>query len=193
MKALVKAQGVYLLEQKKNVCLHLCASIMSQQLSTRVAAVIYNRFLGLFPTRSPKPADILQVPHEALRGIGLSNAKALYVKNVCAFFIAHRLTDARLYKMSNEAILALLTQIKGVGQWTVEMLLMFTLARPDVFSTGDLGLQKAIIKLYKVEYTNSRELFEKMNRIAAQWSPYRTYACRYLWRALDAPLIKNVT
>ncbi|MCH5687515.1 hypothetical protein LWM68_26560 [Niabella sp. W65] len=66
---------------------------------------------------------------------------------------------------------------------------MFTLARPDVFSTGDLGLQKAIIKLYKVEYENQKDLFDKMNSIADNWAPYRTYACRYLWRALDAPLI----
>lgn len=189
MKVLIKSQGVYIIEQKKNVCLQLCASIMSQQLSTKVATVIYNRFLNLFKSKSPKPAAILQVPHETLRSIGLSNAKALYVKNVCSFFIEHQLTDARLYKMSNEEVLSLLTQIKGVGQWTVEMLLMFTLARPDVFSTGDLGLQKAIIKLYNVAYTNQKELFEKMNTIAANWSPYRTYACRYLWRALDAPLI----
>ncbi len=189
MKALVKAQGVYIIEPKKNVCLQLCASIMSQQLSTRVAAVIFSRFLGLFKSKSPKPADILEVPHETLRSIGLSNAKALYVKNVGNFFMEHRLTDAKLYKMSNEEVLSLLTQIKGVGQWTVEMLLMFTLARPDVFSTGDLGLQKAIIKLYNVEFTSQKELLEKMNLIAANWSPYRTYACRYLWRALDMPLI----
>lgn len=189
MKALVKTQGLYIIEQKKNVCLQLCASIMSQQLSTKVATVIYNRFLNLFKSKSPKPAAILQVPHETLRSIGLSNAKALYVKNVCSFFIEQKLTDARLYKMSNDEILSLLTQIKGVGQWTVEMLLMFTLARPDVFSTGDLGLQKAIIKLYNVEYANQKDLFEKMNNIASKWSPYRTYACRYLWRALDAPLI----
>lgn len=189
MKALVKAQGVYIIEPKKNVCLQLCASIMSQQLSTKVAAVIFSRFLGLFKSKSPKPADILEVPHETLRSIGLSNAKALYVKNVGNFFMEHRLTDAKLYKMSNEEVLSLLTQIKGVGQWTVEMLLMFTLARPDVFSTGDLGLQKAIIKLYNVEFTSQKELLEKMNLIAANWSPYRTYACRYLWRALDMPLI----
>ncbi|WP_245957727.1 DNA-3-methyladenine glycosylase 2 family protein [Niabella yanshanensis] len=189
MKALIKEQGVYSIEQKKNVCLQLCASIMSQQLSTKVATVIYNRFLQLFRSKSPKPADILQVPHETLRSIGLSNAKAIYVKNVCHFFLENKLTDARLYKMSNDEIVSLLTRIKGVGQWTVEMLLMFTLARPDVFSTGDLGLQKAIIKLYHIEYANQKELFEKMNDIANSWSPYRTYACRYLWRALDAPLI----
>lgn len=187
MKALIKQQGVYIIEQKKHVCLQLCASIMGQQLSTKVAAVIYQRFLNLFKAKHPKPADILGVPHEALRGIGLSNAKAVYIKNVCTFFLEHKLTDAKIYTLSNEEILALLTQIKGVGQWTVEMLLMFTLARPDVFSTGDLGLQKAIVKLYQLEYANTRELCEKMSRIADQWSPYRTYACRYLWRSLDAP------
>ncbi len=189
LKALIKTQGVYVIEPKKNVCLQLCASIMSQQLSTKVATVIYNRFLQLFKPKSPKPADILQVPHETLRGIGLSNAKASYVKNVCAFFIENKLTDTKLYKMSNDDLLSLLTQIKGVGQWTVEMLLMFTLARPDVFSSGDLGLQKAIIKLYNIQFANQKELFEKMNSIASKWAPYRTYACRYLWRFLDAPLV----
>lgn len=189
MKALIKTQGIYIIEQKKNVCLQLCASIMSQQLSTKVAAIIFTRFLNLFQSKSPKPADILQVSLETLRSIGLSNAKALYVKNVCVFFIENKLTDAKLYKLSNDEILNLLTQIKGVGQWTVEMLLMFTLARPDVFATGDLGLQKAIIKLYNLEYANSKELFEKMNSIAQSWAPYRTYACRYLWRSLDAPLV----
>lgn len=188
MKALIKTQGVYMIEQKKNVCLQLCASIMSQQLSTKVATLIFNRFLNLFKSKSPKPADILEVSHEALRSVGLSNAKALYVRNVCEFFIEHKLTDARLYKMNNEEVLSLLTRIKGVGQWTVEMLLMFTLARPDVFSTGDLGLQKAIVKLYRLEYIHPKELHDKMNEIACNWSPYRTYACRHLWRALDMPV-----
>lgn len=189
LKALIRQQGHQAINKKKNICLHLCASVMSQQLSTKVAAVIFSRFLQLFKTKAPKPQDILAVSHETLRSIGLSNAKALYVKNICCFFIDNKLTGTRLDKMSNEELMALLTQIKGVGQWTVEMLLMFALGREDVFSVGDLGLQKAMIRLYGIEYASSKELARKMILIAEGWSPYRTYACRHLWQYLDAPLV----
>ncbi len=189
LKALVKQQGHCVIDKKKNICLQLCASVMSQQLSTKVAAVIFSRFLQLFKTKMPRPQDILAVPHEILRGIGLSNAKALYIKNICRFFTDNKLTDAKLDKMNNEELMALLTRIKGVGQWTVEMLLMFALGREDVFSAGDLGLQKAMIRLYQIEYASSKELAMKMILIAEGWSPYRTYACRHLWQYLDTPLV----
>ena len=87
--------------------------------------------------------------------------------------------------MSNDEVLALLTQIKGVGKWTTEMILMFALGRQDVFSSGDLGLQKAMIQLYKIEHGNKKELEEKMHLIASNWAPYRTYACLYLWKYFD--------
>ncbi len=185
LRPIIKKQGVVALERKKNICLWLCASIISQQLSTKAAAVIYARFLALFKTASPKPADVLAVSHELLRGVGLSNSKAAYVKNVCTFFKERRLTDVRIYKMRNEEIYELLIQIKGVGQWTVEMLLMFALARENIFSAGDLGIQKAMIHLYKISHNNSKDLSEKMKAIAECWHPYKTYACRYLWRSLD--------
>ena len=189
LKALVKQQGHHVIDKKKNICLQLCASVMSQQLSTKVAAIIFSRFLQLFKTKTPKPQDILAVPHETLRGIGLSNAKALYIKNICRFFIDNKLTDAKLDKLGNEELMALLTRIKGVGQWTVEMLLMFALGREDVFSAGDFGVQKAMIRLYQIEYASSKELAMKMILIAERWSPYRTYACRHLWKYLDTPLV----
>lgn len=189
LKGLIKKHGHHPIDRKKHIHLRLCASIISQQLSTKVADVIYNRFLQLFSTKVPKPADIIAIPHEQLRAIGLSNAKASYIKNVCHFFINNKLTDARLYKMNDEELFHLLTQIKGVGKWTVEMIMMFALGREDVFSAGDLGLQKAMINLYEIEYTNQKELIEKMVTISNTWSPYRSYACRYLWRHLDAPLV----
>ncbi|GAB3027507.1 DNA-3-methyladenine glycosylase [Niabella terrae] len=189
LKLLMRQQGFYKLEPRKNVCLRLCASIISQQLSTKVAAVIYDRFLTVLKKKNPKPADILALDHEVLRSIGLSNSKAVYIKNVCHFFLENKLTDARLNRMSNEELLTLLTRIKGVGQWTVEMILMFTLARQDVFSAGDLGLQKAMIRLYDIEYTNTKELTQKIIEISNDWKPYRTYACRYLWEYLDSPLV----
>ena len=162
---------------------------MSQQLSTKVARVIYKRFLDLFGKKQPTLQQILDVPTEKLRSIGLSNAKAAYVHNVCRFFLEHNITDKRLDKMSNEEVMELLTQIKGVGKWTVEMILMFSLGREDVFAIDDLGLQQSIIKLYKLDPTGDKKLLrEKMLSISAKWSPYRTYACRYLWGWKDSPL-----
>ena len=189
LRELIKKHGQPSVEKEKHVYLHICASIISQQLSTKVAAVIYARFLQLFGKKVPRPAAIMAMPHEQLRSIGLSNSKAVYIKNVCSFFMDNSITDARLYKMSNDELVTLLTQIKGVGRWTVEMILMFTLGREDVFSAGDLGLQKAMIRLYNIEYSNQKELVEKMMIIADKWSPYRSYACKYLWKHLDAPLV----
>lgn len=181
LKKLVEAQEEYKLIRKKNIHLHLCGSIISQQLSTKVAEVIYTRFLKLFNKKTPTPGDILNVPFDMLRSIGLSNAKANYVQNVCRFFTKNKITDVRLHKMSNEEFVAFITQIKGIGQWTAEMQLMFTLGREDVFSTGDLGIQQAMIRLYKLDGSNKKNLQIQMLEIAEKWKPYRTYACRYLW------------
>ena len=161
--------------------LHLCYSIMSQQLSTKVADVFHRRFLQLYAGKEPTAQQIAVTPFETLRGIGLSNAKANYVLNVCNFFIEERITDAMLHKMSNEEVIKYLTQIKGVGQWTVEMVLMFTLGREDVFALDDLGIQQAICKLYKIDAADKKAMKEKMLIVSKKWSPYRTYACRYLW------------
>ncbi|HEU4470156.1 MAG TPA: DNA-3-methyladenine glycosylase 2 family protein [Flavisolibacter sp.] len=184
---LVEGREAFSLQSHRNICLRLCASIMSQQLSTKVAKVIFHRFLELYDGKEPTPAQIVATPFEKLRGIGLSNAKAGYVQNVAQFAIEHSLSDTRLKKMSNEEIIALLTQIKGVGQWTVEMLLMFTLGREDVFSVDDYGIQVAMKKLYKLDDSNKRAFKEKMQHIAARWSPYRTYACLHLWQWKDDP------
>lgn len=185
LKALIKKQGSHGLALQKNILLSVCKSIIGQQLSTKVARVIFDRFLALFKNKNPKAKDILAVPNETLRSIGLSNAKVAYVKNVCEFFIENRLTDTKLHKMSDEQLFDLLTQIKGIGRWTVEMILMFTMGREDVFSPGDLGIQKAMIDLYKIEYSKPKELAEKMLLISASWSPYRSFACWHLWRHLD--------
>lgn len=183
-KVLATAEPL-VLTKRKDIYLYLCASIMSQQLSTKVAEVIYNRFLALYGKKKPTAQQILDTPFETLRSIGLSNAKAQYVQNVCRFFIDEKLTDAKLYKMSNEDVLSKLTQIKGVGKWTTEMILMFALQHEDVFPADDLGIQQAMIRLYKIQADNKKELHEKMHRIAEKWRPYRTYACMHLWRWKD--------
>jgi DNA-3-methyladenine glycosylase II len=169
----------------KNICLRLCASIMSQQLSTKVAKVIYNRFLELYGGEEPTPEQIVATPFDKLRAIGLSNAKTQYVLNVAQFAIDNKLDDKKLKKMSNEEIIELLTQIKGVGKWTVEMLLMFTLGREDVFAVDDYGIQVAMKKLYKLDDSNKKDFKKKMLKLSGKWSPYRTYACLHLWSWKD--------
>ncbi|MDB5230406.1 MAG: DNA-3-methyladenine glycosylase 2 family protein [Chitinophagaceae bacterium] len=166
---------------RKNIPLRLMASIMSQQLNTKVAKVIYHRFLDLYKGKEPKPQQVLDTSPEVLRSIGLSNAKVQYVKNVAEFCIENNINDKKLMKMSNEDIIELLTQIKGIGKWTVEMLLMFTLGREDVFAVDDLGIQQAMAKLYKLDNLDKKQLKEKMLKLSAKWSPYRTYACLHLW------------
>jgi DNA-3-methyladenine glycosylase II len=175
----------YALKKRKNVCLRLCASIMSQQLSTRVAEVIFKRFLELYDGSEPTPRQILDTPFDKLRAIGLSNAKVAYVQNVARYMIENKADDKRLNKMSDEEVIAFLTPIKGVGRWTVEMLLMFTLGREDVFAVDDLGIQQSMIKVYKLAPTDKKALREKMLKISAKWAPYRTYACFYLWKFKD--------
>jgi DNA-3-methyladenine glycosylase II len=184
-KTILKGVEPILLLSRKKVYLHLCSSIISQQLSTIVAKVIFNRFLKLYKTKQPSLQHIADTTLETFRSIGFSNAKASYVHNVCKFFVEHKLTDAKLAKMSNEEIVELLTQIKGVGKWTVEMILMFTLGREDVFAVDDLGIQKAITKMYELDPSDKKLMKEKMLEISEKWSPYKTYACRYLWRSLD--------
>ena len=180
-KKILELQVPFELGKRKNVHLHLCYSIMSQQLSTKVADVFHRRFLELYAGKEPTAQQISVTPFETLRGIGLSNAKANYVLNVSNFFIDEKITDGKLYKMSNEDVIKYLTQIKGVGQWTVEMILMFTLGREDVFAVDDLGIQQAICKLYKIDAADKKAMKEKMLSVSKKWSPYRTYACRYLW------------
>jgi DNA-3-methyladenine glycosylase II len=181
LKKIIEAQAPFVLVLQKKVYLQLCSSIISQQLSTKVAKVIRQRFFNLYGSKQPSAQQIAATPLETFRGIGFSNAKASYVHNVCKFFIDNRITDAQLNKMSNEEIIELLTQIKGIGKWTAEMILMFTLGREDVFAADDLGIQQSIARLYKLDITDKKLLREKMLLISLRWSPYRTYACRYLW------------
>ncbi len=176
----------YELKKRKNICLRLCASIMSQQLSTRVAEVIFKRFLELYGGEEPTPQQIIDTPFDKLRAIGLSNAKVNYVQNVAKYLLEHNADDKRINKMSDEEVIEFLTPIKGVGRWTVEMLLMFTLGREDVFAVDDLGIQQAMTKIYKLDAADKKGMKEKMLQISAKWAPYRTFACFYLWKYKDA-------
>jgi len=190
LKNLIKQHGTFELKKQKTLYLYLCYSIMSQQLSTKVARVIKQRFLDLYGGE-PTPQQIVETEFAKLRAIGLSNAKVNYVQNVARFEIEKGMDHKKLSKMDNEEVIAYLTQIKGVGRWTTEMLLMFALGREDVFAPDDLGLQNAMIGLYDLKHRKKKIMLSKIVKIAEQWSPYRTYACMYLWRWKDNPPIEK--
>jgi DNA-3-methyladenine glycosylase II len=182
---LLKGQEPLVLKKRKNICLRLCASIMSQQLSTKVAKVIFDRFLELYDGKEPSPEQIAATLPATLRSIGLSNSKVQYILNVAQFALENDLSDKRMRKLSNEEIIELLTQIKGVGKWTVEMILMFTVGREDVFAVDDYGIQVAMKNIYGLNDLDKRSLREKMISLSEKWSPYRTYACLHLWKHKD--------
>lgn len=164
----------------------LLESIVSQQLSVKVANVIFNRFLTLFPDNYPHPELVIAIEMDQLRSVGLSGQKASYLQNVAQFAIENDLEQMDWNAMSDEEIIAFLTQIKGVGKWTVEMLLMFTLGRPDILPVDDLGIQQAMQRLFNLEEQNPRALKLKMVELAEPWRPWRTVASRYLWRWKDS-------
>lgn len=177
----INQEQPFQLVQQEKIYLSLCRSIISQQLSTKVASVIFRRFLDLYGEKEPEPGQILETSFDTLRAIGLSNAKTHYIQNVARFTIEHGIDDRKFDKMDNEEIISYLTQIKGVGRWTVEMLLMFTLGREDVFAVDDLGLQNAMIGIYKLRHNDKKKLKKRMLHISNKWKPYRTYACLHLW------------
>jgi DNA-3-methyladenine glycosylase II len=164
-----------------DVYLDLLESILSQQLSVKAAATIFGRFRALFPGGYPDPRTLAALSDAALRAAGVSRQKAGYLRNVAAFALAHDLSRAGLDRLSDDELMELLTQIKGVGRWTAEVLLMFSLGRPDVFPADDLGIQVAMKKLYRLRGAGPR-LRRRMIAIAERWRPHRSLACRYLWR-----------
>lgn len=162
----------------------LLESIVSQQLSVKVATVIFNRFLTLFDGGYPHPKQLLRMEVETLRGVGLSYQKANYLQNVATFFEQEQLDGNDWHAtLTDEEVVKYLSQIKGVGKWTVEMILMFTLQRPDVFPVDDLGIQQGMMRLY--DLPNDKTLKKRMGEIAEDWRPYRTTACRLIWRWKD--------
>lgn len=186
LHAIVALQSPCELQIKKDLFSYLCSSIIGQQLSTKVAEIIRQRFFGLFEETNNFPIQILQKEIIELRSVGLSNSKVQYIKNIASFYLENKSQWNELPNMSDEEIISFLTQIKGVGKWTVEMLLMFAMGREDVFPDDDLGIQQAMIRLYKIEAANKKTLKNEMNEIAASWSPFRTYACLHLWKWKDS-------
>jgi DNA-3-methyladenine glycosylase II len=147
----------------------------------KVAEVIFKRFLNLYGKAEPTPQQIYDTPDEMLRSIGLSNSKTNYVKNVAKFAIENGMDEKKLSKMNDEEVISYLTPIKGVGRWTVEMLLIFTLGREDVFATDDLGVQNGMIRHFRIKNDNKKKFKEDMLRKSRKWSPYRSFVCLHLW------------
>jgi DNA-3-methyladenine glycosylase II len=162
--------------------LALARAIVGQQLSTKAARSIWARVEAVFDGRDPAPKDLLAVGPERLREAGLSRAKVAYLRDLAERVVDGRLDLRALPRLSDEDVVAALTEIKGIGRWTAEMFLMFHLARPDVISTGDLGLRRAVQIEYGLKDLPGPQDFE---RIAEPWRPHRTLACLYLWRSLD--------
>ncbi|PSR52896.1 DNA-3-methyladenine glycosylase 2 family protein [Adhaeribacter arboris] len=184
LASIMEGRPVIQSSARTDIYLSLLSSIISQQLSTKVANIIKNRFLNLFPEQYPYPELLQALPDDTLRSVGLSYQKLNYIRNVAAFKETGQLEHAFVNALEDEALIAHLTQIKGVGRWTVEMILMFALDRPDVFPVLDLGIQNAMKKAYGLEATG-KTLFAQMREIAENWRPYRSIACKYLWQSLD--------
>ena len=164
----------------------LMESIVSQQISVKAADAIFRRFRLLFSETAnaegyPSPDQLLLKTADELRSAGLSFQKIKYLQSVAEFARTNALTIAHVTDMTDEEIVQYLIPIKGVCRWTVEMLLMFVLDRPDVFPVDDLVIRQKMVRAYELTETG-RPLYKRLQEIAAPWQPYRTLACRYLWR-----------
>lgn len=160
----------------------LVHAIIAQQLSTTAAATIEARFRAIFKGR-PTPAAVATEADTTLRSAGLSGQKLGYLRDLSARVLDGSLVLDRLGGLSDDDVVASLTQVKGIGRWTAEMFLMFRLHRPDVLPVGDLGIGKAVQKAYKLRSTPSPQ---RLTAIGEKWRPYRSVACWYLWASLDA-------
>jgi len=161
--------------------LALLQSVASQQLSGKAADTIFGRFCSLFPNDYPDPHQVVQLHPDRLREAGFSRQKSGYIQNIASYALEQDLSYEALDVLPDDAIIQQLTTIKGVGRWTVEMLLMFPMTRPDILPIDDLGIQQAMVTLYRLRSKGSK-LKRRMQHIAEPWRPYRTLASRYLWR-----------
>jgi len=187
---LIARVGSYCPSLTPNPFVALIGSIVHQQVSMSAGATIFKRVKALCAGGRLAPRAILDTSEPRLRSAGLSRQKAAYVRNIAESFAARQITTARLRRASDEEVVETVTQIKGVGRWTAEMLLIFSLHRPDVWPVHDLGLQKAA-QLFLSMRTPPKP--EALQKVGEPWRPYRTYATWYLWRSLERPVAPAVT
>lgn len=180
MRPLIQVLQPLDLPPSGNVFNELVKAILYQQISYKAADSIFKRFIELMGKENYTPLELLAVSFEALRSAGFSGRKAQYVHNISAYFEENNLYEQDWSQLSDEEIIKRLSEIKGVGTWTVQMILMFQLCRPDVFPSGDLGVQQAIIGIYKIK-EEKKAMIKKIEELATKWQPYRTLASLYLW------------
>ena len=176
----------------------LCKAIFTQQISTAVAAVLFARFRDLFPRRRPTPAQVIRLletacagngngdgsPPAAIRACGLSRQKTAYILDLARHFHGGEIPTRRLSRMTDDEVIESLVRVRGIGQWTAEMFLMFVLNRPDVLPVDDLGLREAVREVYSLP---KRPTAAEVTAIAEAWRPYRSIATWYLWRRGSSP------
>ena len=189
MQVLINKFGRPDLNPRQDYFQSLLRSIVFQQLSGKAAKTIYERFVNLIPTTSNHcPNEVLKLDKEEMRKAGLSFRKIDYVRNLADYFENNSFHKKDVEKMSDQEISKELIQIKGIGQWTVDMFLMFTLNRADILPCSDLGIQKGIMKILNMKNLPSKKEMENCSR---KWRPYRTIACWYLWRIADDKFFSN--
>ncbi len=169
------------IEKSQDHFYHLCREIVGQQLSGKVARVIFSRFIDLFPNGVIDPKKVLKLSDKQIRACGMSSSKVAFIKDLAAKVVSGDVDLVRIDDLTDAEVVKHLTSVHGIGPWTAEMFLIFALGRPDVFSSGDLGLTKAVEKMYGVKSPSRKDL----GKISEKWSPYRSYASRLLWKSLD--------
>lgn len=163
---------------------HVARAIVYQQLSGAAAGTIHRRFLALYGDRDPSPAELMRTPDAKLRAVGLSGRKTEYLKDLAARAHEDTLPIESLHELDDAEVLETLTAVRGIGEWTAQMFLMFRLGRPDVLPVLDLGVQKAVQLIYGMR---SLPKPQRVAKVGGCWAPYRTIASWYLWRRVDDP------
>ena len=187
LKTLIDHFGVITLKRRRNYFKSLLRSIIHQQLSGKAARTIENRFLELYNgNRYPTPEEVLKTPAEAIQNVGISRMKTGYILGLAKIIDEGDIRLEKLSELSNDEVGNVLKEVKGIGQWTVDMFLIFSLNRPDVFPLNDLGIQKGLMLLLGRQKNLSRE---SMLSHSKKWKPYRTLASLYLWKIVDEGMI----
>jgi DNA-3-methyladenine glycosylase II len=180
---IIELVGPCVLVPRREYFVMLARAIFSQQISSKVAQVLFKRFQAKFPRGVPRPATVLELSDGALASCGLSKQKQKYIRDLAARFASGEIPTRRFGKMSDEEIIASLLPIQGVGRWTAEIFLIFVLNRPDVWPVDDLGVRNGVQRLYGMkEIPGKAQLLE----LGERWRPWRTLAAWYLWRGADA-------
>lgn len=185
LAGVIKRVGPCKLAPRNDHFISLCRAIYAQQISVKIATTLYGRFASKFPRKTPTPARVVEAlttwKEEEVRHCGLSRQKRGYVLDLASHFANKKIAAAKFGKMTDEQIIEALTAVKGVGEWTAQMHLIFVLNRPNVLPTADLGLREAVRIFYKLP---DRPKVDELKEIAAPWTPYRSVATWYMWRGL---------